>query len=460
MKIAVIGAGPGGYVAAVRAARLGAQVTLIEQEEVGGACLNHGCIPTKTMIASAGVFSKARRLEEFGVDISGTIRPDILKIVERKDKVVSLQVKGIKSLLKSRGVRLVEGRGGIVGKNLVKVVKTDGSAENIEADGIIIATGSRPAVLPQLPFNGDTIISSSDILHLNALPESMIIVGAGAIGCEFACMFSEFGVKITLVELKNRAVATEDEEISEILEREFKKKKIALIKGVNIEKVGHDSGVGLLLSNGTEITAEKLLVSVGRSFNTEDLGLEYIGIKKGPAGNISVDEKLETSVKGIYAIGDVIGGLLLAHVASREGFVAASNASGGNLSMDYSAIPAAIFTSPQIASVGLREFQAKDRGMNVRVGRFQFRSLAMSHSIGEIAGIIKIIADADTDRILGMHIIGPDAAELIQQGTIAINAGLKARDIANMVHAHPTLSEVVMEAMADVNGESIHGVGL
>jgi dihydrolipoamide dehydrogenase len=461
VRLAVIGAGPGGYVAAVRAAMLGAQVTIIEKEEVGGTCLNHGCIPTKTLIASAGALGKARRLEEFGIDLTGEIRPDILKINARKDKVVSIQVKGIRSLLRFRGVRLVEGRGSITGKDHIQVAKRDGPAEDIEADRIIIATGSRPAVLPQLPFNGDTIISSDDALRMNSLPSSMIIVGAGAIGCEFAYMFSEFGVKVTIVELKDRAVASEDMEISEALAREFRKKKIELITGVEIKKVDTAPGVHVVLSNGAEISADRLLVAVGRSFNTEDLGLESLGIAIGPSGNILVDDKLETNVKGIYAIGDVIGGMMLAHVASREGHVAASNACGGNnVAMDYSAIPAVMFTSPQIASVGLREFQAKDRGINVRIGRFQFRSLAMAHTIGEIAGIIKIVADADTDRILGMHIIGPNAAELIQQGTIAISSGLKARDVAEMVHAHPTLSEVVMEAMADVNSESIHAVKL
>jgi dihydrolipoamide dehydrogenase len=460
VKLAVIGAGPGGYVAAVKAAQLGAQVTVIEKDEVGGTCLNRGCIPTKTMIASAAALSRARRLEEFGIGFSGEIRPDILKINARKDKVVSVQVKGIRSLLKSRGIRLIEGHAVIAGKNHIIVSKKDGSAEEIEADRIIIATGSRPVVLPQLPFDGDYIISSDDALRLNALPESMIIVGAGAIGCEFASMLSEFGVKVTIVELKERAVATEDLEISEILEREFRKKKITLITGVKIEKAEIVSGVRVNLSNGAEISADKLLVSVGRNFNAENLGLDDIGVIKGPAGNIVVDEKLETNVKGIYAVGDVIGGWMLAHVASREGIVAASNACGSTVKMDYSAVPAAIFSTPQIASVGLREFQAKERGMNVSIGRFQFRALAMAHSIGDIAGIIKVVADRDTGRVLGMHIIGPNAAELVQQGTIAVRAGFQARDVAEMIHIHPTLSEVIMEAMADVNDESIHAVNL
>jgi dihydrolipoamide dehydrogenase len=458
VKLAVIGAGPGGYVAAVRAAQLGAQVTIIEKDEVGGTCLNYGCIPTKTLIASASALSKARRLDEFGISLSGEIIPDYLKIIQRKDKVVSAQIKGVRALLKSHKIRLVEGHGRIVTENNIQISKKDGSIEDIETDTIIIATGSRPAVLPALPFNGDTILSSDDALRLTALPESMIIVGAGSIGCEFACMFSDFGVQIAIVELKDRAVSTEDIEVSEILEREFKKKKIALITGVKIERADTGSGIHIFLSNGVELEADKLLVSVGRSINSGDLGLESVGVRSNTRGEIVVDNRLETGAKGIYAIGDVIGGMMLAHVASREGIVAATNALGGNVVMDYSAIPAAIFTSPQIGSVGLREFQAKERGLNIKTGRFQFRSLAMAHCIGEIAGIIKIVADRDTGRILGMHIIGPNAAELVQQGTVAIKAGLSAMDVAEMVHAHPTLSEVIMEAMADVNGEAIHAV--
>jgi dihydrolipoamide dehydrogenase len=460
VKLAVIGSGPGGYVAAVKAARLGAQVTIIEKDEVGGACLNYGCIPTKSIVASAVALGRARRLEEYGINLSGEVSPDYLKIIQRKDKIVSTQIKGVRALLKARGVRLIEGHGRIISASHIQISKQDGSAEDLETDKIIIATGSRPAELPFLPFNGDTILSSTDVLDLKSLPESMIVIGAGAIGCEFACMFSELGVKMTIVELRERAVATEDIEISEILEREFKKKNITLITGVKVQKSAAGQGIRIFLGNGLEVVADKLLVSVGRTINSEDLGLENIGVKTGEKGVILTDNRLQTNVEGVYAIGDVIGGLMLAHVATREGIVAAANACGRDMIMDYSAIPSAMYTTPQIASVGLREFQARERGINICTGRFLFRSLAMAHALGEIAGIIKIVADADTDRVLGMHIIGPEAAELIQQGTVAINAGLRARAVAEMIHAHPTLSEVAMEAMADVNGESIHGVKL
>jgi dihydrolipoamide dehydrogenase len=458
VRLAIIGSGPGGYVAAVRAAQLGAQVTIIEKYEVGGTCLNWGCIPTKALIASAEAINKARRLAEYGIVWSGEASPDILRIIERKDRIVSTQVKGIRSIFKFRGIRLVEGQGKLIAKDNIEIAKRDGTSERLEADKVIIATGSSPAALPMLPFDGETILSSDDALRLKALPGSLIIIGAGAIGCEFAYIFSEFGVDVTIVELLDRAVATEDHEISEILEREFKKKRIRLITGVAVERVDKRSGAHVFLNNGKELTADKLLVSVGRSFNTGDLGLEGIGIEKGAKGEIRVDNRLETNVRGVFAIGDVVGGMMLAHVASMEGVVAASNACGVDAAMDYSAVPAAIFTSPEIGSVGLREFQAKDRGLNIKIGRFQFRSLAKAHTMGDIAGIIKIVADADTGKVLGVHIIGPNASELVHEGALAIKAGLRAQEVAGMVHAHPTLSEGIMEAMADVNGDSIHAV--
>ncbi len=458
MRLAVIGAGPGGYVAAIKGAQLGAQVTIVEKNEVGGTCLNWGCIPTKSLIASAEALNKARRLAEYGIDLSGEASPDILKIMARKDRIVATQAKGIRAILKSRDIRLVEGQGRLITKQGIEIKKGDGTSERLEADRIIIATGSSPAGLPMLPFDGDSILSSDDVLMLKTLPQSLIIIGAGAIGCEFACIFSEFGVDVTIIELLDRAVATEDHEISEILERELKKKKVRLFTGVKVESVEKRQGVTLLLDNGKEIKADKILVSVGRKFNTDNLGLEDLQIEKGPKGEILVDNRLETNAKGIFAIGDVVGGMLLAHVASKEGVVAVSNACGIDAVMDYSAVPSAIFTSPEIGSVGLREFEAKGKGINIKTGHFQFRSLARAHTIGDIAGIIKIVADAGTDKVLGVHIIGAGASELVHQGAMAIRAGIRSQEVASMIHAHPTLSEGIMEAMADVNGDAIHAV--
>ncbi|MDI6728040.1 MAG: dihydrolipoyl dehydrogenase [Thermodesulfovibrionales bacterium] len=457
MKLTIIGAGPGGYVAALKAAQLGAQVTVIEDTEVGGTCLNRGCIPTKALVASSEALHKAKNLDEFGIEVTGDINPNISKIMERKNKVVSTQVKGIRSLFKSWGINLIEGRGMILTPEKVEVQKEDNTTEIIETDKIIIATGSRPAQIPIFPFDGEHIMSSDDALNIKSIPKSLIIIGAGVIGCEFACIFKELGTEITMVEMMPRAVSTEDPEISEILEKELKKKKIKLLTGVKVDRVeGQHDGIHVHLADGKELVAEKLLVSIGRALNTENIGLEAVGIKKGARGEILVNEKMETNIEGIYAIGDVTGGILLAHMASKEGIVAAYNACGIEKKIDYSVVPAAIFTSPEIGSVGLREHQAKDKGINIKTGHFQFRALGKAHAMGEIAGMIKVIADADTDKVLGVHIIGPHASDLVHEGALAMKAGLTTKEVADMIHAHPTLAEGLMEAAEDVHGEAIH----
>lgn len=457
MKIAILGGGPGGYVAALKAAQLRAEVTVIENSGVGGTCLNRGCIPTKALVASAEALYKARHLSDFGIDLTGSVSPNIQKIMERKDKVVATQVKGIKGLFKSWGVNLLEGRGLVSGPNKIEVIKKDGSAATVEADRIIIATGSRPAQIPVFPFDGTGILSSDDVLELKEIPKSLLIVGAGVIGCEFACIFSELGTDVTLVEMQPRALLTEDIEISELFERELKKKKIKLLTGVSVTKVENSPvGIQAILSDGKELAAEKLLVSVGRTLNSDDIGLEMLRIKKGPRGEILVDERMETNLSGIYAVGDVVGGILLAHVASTEGIVAAENACGMETHMDYSAVPAAIFTAPEIASVGLREHQALEKGLKFATGRFQFRALGKAHAIGEIAGFVKILTDAATDKIIGGHIIGPHASDLIHELALAMKHGLTARNIAETIHAHPALSEGLMEAAEDVHGVAIH----
>jgi dihydrolipoamide dehydrogenase len=457
MRLVIVGAGPGGYVAAIKAAQLGALVTVIEDDEVGGTCLNWGCIPTKTIIGSCEVLAKVRELEKFGMQLKGEVVASLPKIMERKDKVVGTQVKGIKGLFRSWGIDLRMGRGILTSPTSVEVKRKDGGSETVEADKILIATGSRPARIPVLPFDGERIISSSDALKLMEIPESLLIIGAGVIGSEFACIYRELGTEITMVEMLPRAVSTEDKEISELLEREFKKKKIKLITGVKLEKVEvGDDGVHAFLSDGRELSAEKALVSIGRAFNSENMGLETVGVKKGERGNILVNSRMETNIRGIYAVGDVTGGMLLAHVASAEGIVAVKNAMGQESEMDYSVVPAAIFTSPEIASVGLREHQAAEKGIAYKTGHFQFRALGKAHAIGEISGFIKFISEEKSDRVLGVHIIGPHASDLIHEAAVAMRAGLTTRDIAGTIHTHPTLSEGMMEAAEDVHGEAIH----
>jgi dihydrolipoamide dehydrogenase len=457
MKITVLGAGPGGYVAALKAAQLGAEVTVIEESEVGGTCLNWGCIPTKTLIASAEVLHKTRNAKNFGLELDGTVSPDIEKIVERKNKVVGTQIKGIRGLFKSWGVNIIEGRGEIADPNKIRVTLKDGSKEEVGTDKIIIATGSKPAQIPVFPFDGKRILSSDNAINPDSIPGSLLIIGAGVIGCEFAFIYKEFGSDVTMVEMMPNAVSTEDEEISAILERELKKNKIKLLKDTSVEKVDvKDDGVSVELSDGKTLVAEKVLVSIGRAVNSKSIGLEAVGVNTGQRGEIIVDSKMQTNVEGIYAIGDVTGGIMLAHLASAEGMVAAENAAGGNAEVNYDVIPAAIFTSPEIGSVGLREKQASEKGIKYKVGRFQFRALGKAHAMGEIAGLFKIIADEESDKILGGHIIGPHASDLIHEIAVAMEKGLTVKDIAGTIHAHPTLAEGIMEAMEDVHDAAIH----
>ena len=454
----MIGSGPGGYVAAIRAAQKGAQVTIVEYDQVGGTCLNRGCIPTKTLIASAEAVEHARQAEDLGLEISGSISYNLAKIRERKNKVVATQVKGIRSLFKSWGVSLIEGRAFLLSPNAIRIEQNDGTTLEMQSDKIIVATGSRPAMLPGFPFDGERVITSDDAVQLKKIPQSLLVVGAGVIGSEFAFIYRAFGAEVTMVDMMPRALSTEDEDMSAVIEREFKKAKIKLIPGVKVDAVGKnaDGGMTATLSNGRQISAEMILVSIGRSLNSENIGLEAVGVYKGVRGDITVNEKMETNVPGIYAIGDVTGKILLAHVASQQGLVAVENALGGNVRMNYAVVPSGIFTMPEIGSVGLREKEAVEKGIKVRVGRFPYRGLGKAHAMGEIAGMVKVIADEATDKVLGMHICGAHATDIIHEGALAMTMGATARDLGNMIHAHPTLAEGVMEAAEDVHKMAIH----
>jgi dihydrolipoamide dehydrogenase len=457
-KLTIIGAGPGGYVAAIRAVQKGAQVTMVESAEVGGTCLNWGCIPTKTLIASAEALHQARSAADFGIEVSGEVSFNLAKIRERRDKVVSTQVKGIRALLKSRGVHLIEGRGSLLSPDVVRVVQKDGTTMDVKSDNVIVATGSRPAKLPGFPFDNETVITSDDAVLLKSIPKSLLIVGAGVIGSEFAFIYRSFGAEVTMVELMPRALSTEDEEMADIIEREFKKNKIKLILGVKVEKVekGNDGLLAARLSSGQEVKTEMILVSIGRSLNSENLGLDEVGVAVGKRGEIVVNDRMETNVPGVYAIGDVTGKILLAHVASHQGLVAAENALGGREAMNYDVVPAGIFTMPEIGSVGLREKQAVEKGVKYRVGRFPYRALGKAHAMGAITGLVKIIADEASDRVLGVHICGAHATDMIHEGALAITMGATAQQLGYMIHAHPTLSEAIMEAAEDVHHAAIH----
>jgi len=457
VNVAVIGSGPGGYVASIKAAQLGAHVTVIEETEVGGTCLNRGCIPTKSLIASSEMLSLSKNLNEFGIELNGSVTPNFLKILKKKDTVVNTQIKGIKNLFKRWNIKLKKGHGKLLSPDTVEILRHDGSKEIIRADKTIIATGSSPSHLPDFPFDGKRIISSADALKLADIPKSILIVGAGVIGCEFACIFNALGSAVTLVETLPRIMPSEDEEISGLLEREMVKRHIHIHVKTTIKTIeSRYESMYVVLDNGQEILTEKVLVAAGRSHNSRGIGLEEIGIQIGKHGEIVVNDRMETNMPGIYAIGDVVGGYLLAHVASREGITAAKNIMGRDEKIDYSVVPSAIFTFPEIASVGVKEHQAREKRIKIKKGYFRFKSLGKAHVMGEIAGFIKMLSDEHSGKIVGVHIIGPHASDLIHEGALAIKKGLQARDIADTIHAHPTLSEGLMEAAGDTYGEAIH----
>ncbi|MCH7921659.1 MAG: dihydrolipoyl dehydrogenase [Nitrospinae bacterium] len=456
--LAVIGAGPGGYVAAIRAAQLGGRVVLIDKDELGGTCLNWGCIPTKAMIASAEVYKKIKEAAEFGIIIEGEARVDMGRLIDRKDKIVATLVKGIQTLLKSRGVTYLHGQARFKSSTAIEVTAADGAAETVEAAKTIVSTGSRPVSIPAFPFDGASIISSDDAVNLRELPSHLLIIGAGIVGCEFAFLFNELGCRVTMVEMMERALPFEDGETSRLIERELKKRKIALHSGTKVDKAERqEDGVVLTtLEGGETVEADLVLVSIGRRPNTDGLGLEAAGVDLTGGGEIVVNERMQSSTPAIYAIGDVVGGAQLAHKASAEGIVAAENAMGRNRVMNYDVIPAGIFTIPEVGVVGITEEEAEKRGLAYRVGRFPIRALGKAMCAGETVGQVKVIAEEETDLILGVHIVGDHAADLIHEAAVAMHAGMTASELGDLTHAHPTLAEAIMEAVHDVHGMAIH----
>jgi dihydrolipoamide dehydrogenase len=454
--IAIIGGGPGGYTAAIRAAQLGASVCLVEKNKVGGTCLNWGCIPTKALLSCTHVLSYIKRAEEFGLEVEG-IKANWPRMVERKDKVVAKLVSGIEFLLKSYNVELIQGRASLAGKDLIEIEETNGGEIQLSASHIILATGSRPAYLPAFDIDGKQVITSNEALGLTELPESLIIVGGGVIGSEFACIFSELGVKITIVEALDRILNTEDRQISQRMRGIFKKRGITIHTNAKITGIKKTpQQVTAMLESGEEITAQKVLVSIGRALNTQELGLEETGIELGPRGQIIVNDRMQTNIPNIYAIGDIVGKIMLAHVATRQGMVAVGNIMGSPEVMDYGVVPSTIFTQPEIASVGLTADKAKQAGHEVKLGNFSFMALGKAVAMGEAEGTIRIVADAKTDKLLGAQIMGPHATDLIAEVALGISQGSTAADIARTIHAHPTLAEAIFEAAEDVHGKAIH----
>ena len=459
MKVAVIGGGPGGYVAALKAAMLGAEVTVIEKNKLGGTCLNVGCIPTKALLASSDVLRTVKEAKNFGINVEGEIKPDFEAIVARKQKVTDELVAGIQFLFDKRGVKKIDGFGKLIDKNTIEVTKDDGSVEEVKADKIILANGSIPTVFPFMPYTGKNVITSDEVLSLEKLPKSMVIIGGGVIGSEIGQFYSSLGTKVTIIEVLPQILGRMDSDGAKALARQFKKDKIKVMCNVATDSFEvSDDIVKLNLNNGKSLEAEVVLLCTGRKPNLANSGVAEAGVKMTDRGFIEVNEYMETNLEGVYAIGDIIPGAMLAHVASAEGMVAAENAVKGNSeTVNYKSIPSCVYTEPEVAGVGKTEDELKAEGVEYHVGKFDFRGLGKAKAIGKIQGFIKVLVDKD-DVIIGATLVGPHCTDLLTELSLAVGLGLKAKDVGKVIHAHPSLSEGIMEALHDVHGECVHSV--
>jgi len=457
--VTIVGAGPGGYVAAIRAAQLGLKVALVEKEHLGGVCLNWGCIPTKALLRNAEVISLLGRGKEFGFTVSG-LEINYGAAVDRSRKVAERLVKGIAALMRKNSVEVVAGTGALKSPTAVEVALSEGGTRTLETRNVIVATGGRARSIPGITPDGERVLTYREAIVLRELPRSAIIIGAGPIGLEFAHVWSTYGAAITVVEMLPHALPLEDAEISAEIERAFKRRKVRLFTSTRVQKVETTAdGVRVHVADekGEQVLeAERALVAIGVRPNSENLGLEAIGVQV-ERGNVVVDAAMRTNVPGVYAIGDVTGKLALAHVASAQGIVAAETIAGvETVTLDYEMLPRCTYCQPQVASFGLTEAQAAERGHQVQVGRFPFQANGKALGLGDYEGFVKIVADAASGEILGAHLVGPEVTELLPELVLARNWELTPEEIARTVHAHPTLSEALMEAAHGVFGQAIH----
>jgi dihydrolipoamide dehydrogenase len=456
--VAVIGGGPGGYVAAIKAAHLGAKVALVEKEKLGGTCLNWGCIPTKTLVKSASLWREIKHAGEFGLDISGA-KVNYPQVAARKEQVVGTLVAGIEGLMKKNKITVFYGFGKVMEPGKIVLQKKDYSEETIEAGKIIIATGSAPARLPIPGLDLPGVISSDDALEMTEVPDSLLVIGGGVIGMEFASIFSAFGTRVTVVEMLPSILPMVDEELTRRFRPLLKKEGIEVLTAARVKEVEQiGAQLAAIIETGkgeVEIIVSKVLVAAGRIPVTNGIDIMQLGLELSGRA-IKVNEKMETNVPGIYAIGDVTGGPMLAHVASFEGIVAAENALGHQSLMDYRVVPSCIFCHPEIAGVGLSEQEVKEQGLDYVISKFPFTANGKALAIGEAVGIVKLIARKDTGVIIGGHIMGPHASDLIGEVGLAIKAGLTAKEVAETIHAHPTLAETIMEAAHGLVDKPLH----
>ena len=452
--IAIIGAGPGGYVAAIRCAQLGKKVALIEKKALGGTCLNVGCIPTKTLLAGAEVLHTIKHADAFGIAV-GSISFNYAKMKARKDEVVSGIRKGLTGLLQANQIKVFQGSAEFTSPNELKIKGEE--SLYLKAHKVIIATGSAPSSLKMLPCDHKNIYDSTSILDMTEIPKSLAIIGGGYIGCEFASLYAELGVKVTILEALSSIVSLQGKTISSTLTRSFIKQGIDIRCNAVVEKISPVSlGLELSLKEGDPLICDKVLISVGRKVVSEGLALEMAGVLTDNKGAITVNEKMETTVPGIYAIGDVTALNMLAHVASHQGIVAANQACGIDESMHYDAVPAVIFTHPEIASVGLTEEAALEKGLQFDIGRYPFQALGKSVAAKKTEGFVELLSEKKTGRILGAQIVGDGASVLIAEVTLAIHGEIPIDILIDTIHAHPTISEAISEAALLAQGTPLH----
>jgi dihydrolipoamide dehydrogenase len=455
----VIGAGPGGYVAAVRLAQLGKKTVVVERDALGGVCLNWGCIPSKAYIGASKLWDKIKSAGDMGI-VATDLALDLDKMRLWKNGVVKKLTDGIGQLLKANGVAVVRGEAKFVSKDEIEIVKKDGSKERLKADKYMVATGSRPFALPSFPVDGKRIITSTEALDLPAVPKSMLVLGGGVIGLEIGTYLAKFGCAVTVVELMDQLLPGTDPDLVDVVARGLKKKGVRVLLstkalGADVKADGVD--VRVQSAKGEEtISVETCLVSIGRKPNSDGLGLDVAGVALDQKGFVTVDGAMRTSNPNVFAIGDVAGGALLAHKASKEGLVAAAVIAGKADRYDVTAMPAATFTDPEIGTVGLTEAEAKKRGFEVKTAKFPFAALGRAVAGRETDGLVKMVVDAKDDRILGVGFAGANASDLVAEAALAIEAGLTAEDVALTVHAHPTLAESLMEVAEAVHGKAIH----
>lgn len=457
----VIGSGPGGYVAAIRASQLNMKVAVVERAELGGICLNWGCIPTKALLKSAQVYKYALHASDYGVTINGNVMPDFDAVVKRSRAVAETMSKGVQFLLKKNNVDVISGFGKIMRYKKVEVAKDDGTIEYLEAPHIILATGARSRILPQVPQDGKKIIGYREALTLPKLPKSMVVMGSGAIGSEFAYFYSSLGTQVTLVEFLPNVVPVEDEEISKYLERAFRKAGIKVMTSSAVENVNVDGDIcKVTIKDAKEkisvVECEIVLSAVGITPNIEGIGLEEYNVFT-EKGKVLVDDFYKTNCEGIYAIGDLVHGPALAHVASHEAIVCVEKIAGLNPHpVNYANIPGCTYTSPEVASVGMTEKYCLENNIEILVGKFPFTASGKATASGFRDGMVKVIFDKNNGNWLGCHLIGENVTEMISGVVIARENMVKGRDVLNAVHPHPTLSEAIMEATAAAYGEAIH----